>query len=114
MTMVEIIADRGNAVLEALGGFFILISICKLHHDKRVRGISWVHVAFFAVWGWWNIYYYWAMGSNFSWWAGLGVTFANSAYLWMLIYYTKLEARYGDAYGAYLSDLADHYGVRRG
>lgn len=84
-------ADALNACFELAGAFFICFSIRKLWFDKKVRGISWIHVAFFAAWGWWNIIYYWAVNSPLSWWAGIAVTLVNTGYLAMLIYYTRTE-----------------------
>jgi hypothetical protein len=42
------IADMINAAFETLGAPFIALSIIKLHREKQVRGISWVHASFFC------------------------------------------------------------------
>ncbi len=36
--------DAVNGAFELLGGFAIILSIFKLHQDKKVRGVSWAHV----------------------------------------------------------------------
>ena len=40
--------DIVNGIFESCGSLFILTSIIKLYHDKKVRGVSWVHAGFFA------------------------------------------------------------------
>lgn len=86
-------ADLFNGAFELGGTYFISRSIRKLHRDKIVRGIAWEQVAFWSIWGYWNIAYYWAAQSPFSWWAGLAVTTANTVYVSMLYYYVRREGR---------------------
>lgn len=80
--------DIINGMFECLGSVFISFSIFKLFKDKMVRGVSWVHVSFFSVWGFWNLYYYPSLNQWVSFYGGIGVTLANTAYLIMLIYYS--------------------------
>ena len=58
--------DLVNGAFEMLGGFFILLSIIRLWRDKKVRGVSVVHVAFFWLWGVWNVYFYPSLGQAWS------------------------------------------------
>lgn len=109
MGTAQILADRGNALLEALGGFFILSSVMKLYRDKLVRGVSFVHIGFFTAWGWWNLFYYWAMASSFSWYASIGVTAVNSLYFAMLIYYVRKERPVFDAKKPYKGRIDNWY-----
>lgn len=83
--------DKINGTFELLGSVFIMLSIWKLYRDKLVRGISWWHVGFFSAWGYWNIYYYSSLDQWWSWSAGILLAFTNTAYLIMLLYYTKKE-----------------------
>jgi hypothetical protein len=50
--------DLINGLFEGCGALFISRSIYLLHRQKKVRGVSLIHVAFFMFWGWWNLYYY--------------------------------------------------------
>ena len=43
--------DLINGTFESIGGGFISLSVRTLHKQKIVRGVSWVHVAFFSSWG---------------------------------------------------------------
>ena len=85
--------DAINGTFEAMGAFFILLSVRKLYRDKRVRGVSWVHAGFFATWGYWNLYYYPYLDQWLSFWGGVGIVLANSIWLGQLIYYTIRERR---------------------
>lgn len=79
--------DLINGIFECSGGFFVLYSILKLYKDKKVLGISWIYVAYFSIWGLWNLYYYPSLNQNLSFIGGLFVTFTNIIYTIMLIYY---------------------------
>jgi hypothetical protein len=79
--------DKINSVFEAAGGAFIVLSILQVVVDKSVAGVNLWHVGFFAVWGYWNLYYYKAIHQKFSLYASLGVTVANTIWLALLFYY---------------------------
>ena len=66
---------------------FIILSILQVLHDKSVAGINLWHPGFFAVWGYWNLYYYWTIQQKFSLIASIGVTAANTIWLGLLVYY---------------------------
>ena len=83
--------DNINGMFELFGGLFILNSCYKLYKDKKVRGVSFIHIAYFTFWGYWNIEYY----SNLEQWmslvGSLGVTLINTLWLGQLIYYIRKE-----------------------
>ncbi len=83
--------DWLNGTFELLGGLFITLSCIKLYKDKKVRGVSFIHIAYFTLWGYWNIEYY----SNLEQWASfagsLAVTGVNTIWLGMLIWYIRKE-----------------------
>jgi len=85
--------DKLNGVFELLGGFFIMLSCIRLYRDKKVRGVSFVHIAYFTLWGYWNIEYY----SNLDQWVSLigslTVTLVNTVWLGMLLYYLQKEQK---------------------
>ena len=83
--------DLINGVFEFLGAPFILLSVLKLHKEKKVRGISWVHAGFFASWGFWNLYYYPHLNQWASFMGGVAIVFLNTVWLIQLIYYTRKE-----------------------
>lgn len=81
--------DILNGLFEIAGGFFIGTSVFKLHKDKMVAGVSWLHAGFFASWGYWNLYYYPSLDQWWSFWGGVGVVTMNTIWLFQLIYYSK-------------------------
>ena len=90
---LAVVMDHWNAALEFGGSLFICISIRKLLQDKLVRGVSWVHVSYWSLWGFSNLIYYPALGSWWSFYAGIACTMANTTYVTLLIYYTLREKR---------------------
>ena len=85
--------DNINGLFELLGGLFILLSCVKLYRDKKVRGVSFIHVTYFTLWGYWNIHYYPHLGQWFSFGGSLAVTLINTFWLGQIIYYIKKERK---------------------
>ena len=85
--------DNINGLFELFGGLFILLSCFKLYRDKKVRGVSYIHVGYFAMWGYWNIHYYPHLGQWFSFAGSLTVTLINTIWLGQIIYYLRKEKR---------------------
>jgi hypothetical protein len=81
--------DLINGLFELLGGFFILPSIRRVRADRRVAGVSWVHMAFFTGWGFWNLLYYPALGQWCSFFGGVALVVVNLYYLGLLLYYGR-------------------------
>lgn len=79
--------DVVNGLFEFLGSFFIGFSIYKIHHEKKVAGVSWIHVIFWSFWGAWNLFYYPHLGQWWSFVGGIAVTATNTFYVGQLMYY---------------------------
>lgn len=86
------IPDVINGCFEFFGAPFIFLSILKLHKDKQVKGISWVHAIFFTLWGFWNLYYYPHLEQFISFAGGIAIVTANTIWLCQLIYYKQKES----------------------
>lgn len=83
--------DLINGIFELCGGFFCMFSVKKLYKDKKVFGISWIHVIFFTSWGYWNLFYYPALGQWLSFAGGVLLVLVNTIYTVMLIYYNRVN-----------------------
>lgn len=81
--------DIINGLFESAGGFFILLSILKLHREKQVKGVSWWHAGFFATWGYWNLYFYPSLDQWFSFWGGLFLVAMNTVWLLQMAYWIR-------------------------
>lgn len=85
--------DLINGMFELFGGWFIIFSCIRLFKDKKVRGVSWMAVGYFTLWGYWNLAYY----SNLNQWTSLigslSVTLINTVWLTQIIYYIRKEKR---------------------
>lgn len=80
--------DVVNGMFESLGALFILPSILKLHREREVRGVSWIHAGFFTAWGAWNLVYYPSLGQWLSFAGGVALVCMNAVWLGQLIYYS--------------------------
>jgi len=85
------VVDNINAIFEVTGGVFVFLNVLKLYHDKEVRGVSYIGVAFFVMWGYWNLYYYSVMGQYRSAIGTLSVAVGNTVWLGQMIYYIRKE-----------------------
>jgi len=81
--------DVINGLFELLGAPFILMSVLKLRKEKEVKGVSWVHVLFFTMWGFWNLYYYPFLNQWCSFFGGIAIVMANALWVGLLIYYSR-------------------------
>jgi hypothetical protein len=82
-------ADLVNGSFELLAGLFSLNNCRATYKAKRVVGVSPVSTAFFTAWGFWNLYYYPALGQWLSFYGGLSIVLANMLWLYLMIHYRR-------------------------
>ena len=82
------LSDLINASFEGLAAAVSFLNIRQILKDKAVRGVSGWPVAFFTVWGLWNLYYYPSLGQYFSAVAAAGMVSIN---VWWLALYRKYK-----------------------
>lgn len=80
-------ADIINGFLEFAGGLFLLGNVIRLAKDKQVRGVHWLPTLFFAVWGFWNLYYYPHLDQWVSFSGGLFIVTVNTYWFIQMLYY---------------------------
>jgi ABC-type transport system involved in cytochrome c biogenesis permease subunit len=85
------IGDLINGTFESLGSVFILFSIIKLHKEKQVKGVDYKHIAFFTIWGIWNLYYYPSLNQRLSFIGGILIVIANVVWVSQIIYYSRVN-----------------------
>lgn len=79
--------DTVNGLFECCASLFICLSIWRLYKDKKVNGISIIHVSFFCAWGWWNLFYYPHLEQMWSTIGAACVVLTNTIWMIQLLYY---------------------------
>jgi len=79
--------DLINGSFELLSGLLTILNIVKLIKDKQLKGISYIPIVFFTMWGIWNLYYYPSLNQIYSFIGGMIITIVNLVWLMLLIYY---------------------------
>lgn len=87
------IPDLVNGLFELFGAWFIGLSCKKLYTDKEVKGVSWLHVGYFASWGIWNLFFYPHVGAWLSFAGGVAVVVMNTLWLGMILYYNRKNSK---------------------
>ena len=86
-------ADFINGAFEAFGSFFIIMSILKLRKEKEVKGVDWKHIAYFTIWGFWNLHYYPSLNQRLSFYGGIAIVITNAVWVVQMIYYGNRHKR---------------------
>lgn len=81
------------AMFELVSSLMIALSMRRLWIDKMVRGVSPWPIGFFALWGYWNVYWYWYIDAMWAWSAGLCVVSINTLWAAQIVYYLHRERR---------------------
>ena len=83
--------DTINGMFELMGGVFVFLHCLRLYKDKKVKGVSFVATGYFAMWGFWNIYYYPFLQQWASFIGGLLIVAMNVLWITMMFYYIRKE-----------------------
>ena len=83
------IPDWINGCFEIAAAGFIMNHVRVLRKFRQPFGVSVLSVTFFALWGFWNIFYYPHLGQWFSFVGGLVVVITNVVYIATLILLRK-------------------------
>lgn len=84
--------DLVNGTFETLGGFTIWLNVWAMYKDKGYAGSRWPYIAFFASWGYWNLYYYPHLHQWISFAGGCNIVIANTVLLIVMLKYGRLKA----------------------
>ena len=87
------IPDLANGCFEGVAGFMLWFNSRKLYKDKQLKGVHIFPTAFFALWGYWNLFYYPHLNQWVSFAMGINVVLANTVWVALAIYYKKKEKR---------------------
>jgi hypothetical protein len=81
--------DLINGFYEFIGGLLLYRNVYQLYKDKQIKGVSILTTAFFASWGYWNLFYYPSLNQWMSFWGGACVVSANTIWVAQAIYYSR-------------------------
>ncbi len=85
--------DQINAMFEGGCGILCLLNIVELLKSKKIAGIHWAPTIMFTLWGFWNLYYYPALGQWYSWFGGVVLVTANVIWLMLVALYGTQRSR---------------------
>jgi Ca2+/Na+ antiporter len=85
--------DWVNGGFELFGGIAIWLSVVALYKAKRFEGVSLLHWSVFALWGFWNLFFYSHLNQIVSLIAGINVVVANVVWLALAVYYKRKAER---------------------
>lgn len=77
--------DLINASVELGGAYFTWRNYSELRQARELRGVYWPTIAFFTLWGIWNLVYYPAIGQWLSFAAGILLAAGNLAWVVLAI-----------------------------
>ena len=84
--------DHFNACFEGGGAVIQFLNVRQLLRDKTVRGVHWLPLAFWTAWGFWNVFYYPAIGQWWSFAGGFAVVTCNAVNLGLMwLYWPRKE-----------------------
>jgi len=83
------INDIVNGLFELSGGVFLWLNVYRLYKAKCVRGVSMLAFGFFAIWGYWNLYYYPCLNQMASLIGASSCTAANTVWIILAIRYER-------------------------
>ena len=82
--------DLINGLFELLGSVMLWKNVSQLYKDKEVKGVHWMATGFFALWGYWNLFYYPHLNQWWSFIGGVSIVIANTIWLLQMLYYGKI------------------------
>lgn len=81
--------DIVNGAFELLGGGLCWMNVKRLMQQKYISGVYWPVQAFFALWGFWNLFYYPHLGQWVSFAGGIILVVGNTIWVILAIHYMR-------------------------
>lgn len=83
--------DKINGTIEFLAGCLLWLNVLRLLKDKQIQGISLIPIAFFTIWGLWNLWFYPSVDCMWSFFGGINVVLANATWVILAYYYQSKQ-----------------------
>ena len=81
--------DLVTGIFGVCGAALLFTNVLAIRKDKTLKGVRWYPVAFFTVWGFWNIFFYTHLDQWLSFAGGLLTVAVNFVWLCHIFYYWK-------------------------
>lgn len=82
-------ADLINGLFEFGGSIFIWLNVRRLLQDRGYAGVYVPAIAFFALWGIWNLFYYPHLQQWVSFAGGLSIVTANLVWVGLMLHFGR-------------------------
>jgi hypothetical protein len=89
--------DLVTALFETTGSLMIWRNVQSLYKAKHFAGVRIGPTAFFAAWGFWNLFYYPHLQQWKSFVGGVCITTANTVWVGLMIYYWRKDSNKSQA-----------------
>lgn len=83
--------DLINALFELGGALLTWMNVRQIWLDKGHRGLYVPAIVVFALWGAWNLYYYYHLKQMFSWYATWVMVAANFSWVALLLHFGRKQ-----------------------
>ena len=83
------VPDLINGIFEGAAGFMLWFNAVKIYKDKQLKGVHVFPTAVFALWGYWNLFYYPHLNQWISFFAGINVVLPNTIWVALAIHYSR-------------------------
>lgn len=81
------VVDFINGLLETTACVATGVNIVRILIDKTTKGITVFSQAFYYLWSIWNVYFYFAFQTSFSFFASISLALISTIYIVLVIYY---------------------------
>ncbi len=83
------ISDLINTIFHSTVGGFAVLNVLALRRDKMTKGVSITAFIFYALFGFWNVYFFSQLDQGWSARASLIPAIMNTVWVTMTVYYAS-------------------------
>ena len=83
------IPDVVNGLFEFGGSLVLWGNVHRIYKDKGYAGVTSAATLFFSAWGYWNLYYYPSLEQWASFFGGISIVAANTAWFVLMMRYGR-------------------------
>lgn len=81
--------DLITGLFELVAGIAIWLNVKEVYEAKEVRGVNWFSMAFFTLWGYWNLWYFPHLNQWFAFAGGIAPVTGNTVWCYLAWKYNR-------------------------